>query len=106
MTSSSMTTPFHEAILTEVRLGLGRSPKSLSPWLYYDEAGSSLFEKITELPEYYITRTERAILKEAGMMAFLTSDDARFVNGVNLSVDGGLHASNGQPNFLLHGVQG
>jgi L-histidine Nalpha-methyltransferase len=62
--SSSMATPFHEAILTEARLGLGRSPKSLSPWLFYDEAGSSLFEKITELPEYYITRTERAILKE------------------------------------------
>ncbi len=40
------------------------------------------------------------------MMAFLASDDAGFVNGVNLSVDGGLHASNGQANFLLHGVQG
>jgi len=39
------------------------------------------------------------------MMAFLTSDDAGFVNGVNLSVDGGPHASNGQPNFLLQGVQ-
>ena len=36
----------------------------------------------------------------AGVIAFLASDDASFVNGVNLSVDGGLHASNGQPNFL------
>jgi meso-butanediol dehydrogenase/(S,S)-butanediol dehydrogenase/diacetyl reductase len=36
----------------------------------------------------------------AAVIAFLASDDARFVNGVNLSVDGGLHASNGQPNFL------
>lgn len=36
----------------------------------------------------------------AGVIAFLASDDARFVNGVILSVDGGLHASNGQPNFL------
>ena len=34
------------------------------------------------------------------MIAFLASDDARFVNGVILSIDGGLHASNGQPNFL------
>ena len=101
-----MTTPFHEAILTEARFGFRKSPKSLSPWLFYDEAGSSLFEKITELPEYYITRTERAILKEAGMMAFLTSDDARFVNGVNLSVGGGLLASNGQPKLLSHCVQG
>ncbi len=41
-----------------------------------------------------------------GVIAFLASDDARFVNGVNLSVDGGLHASNGQPNFLRHFGQG
>ena len=36
----------------------------------------------------------------AGVIAFLASDDARFVNGVILPVDGGLQASNGQPNFL------
>jgi meso-butanediol dehydrogenase/(S,S)-butanediol dehydrogenase/diacetyl reductase len=33
----------------------------------------------------------------ADVIAFLASDDARFVNGVNLPVDGGLSASNGQP---------
>jgi meso-butanediol dehydrogenase/(S,S)-butanediol dehydrogenase/diacetyl reductase len=36
----------------------------------------------------------------AGVIAFLASEDALFVNGVNLPIDGGLHASNGQPNFL------
>jgi meso-butanediol dehydrogenase/(S,S)-butanediol dehydrogenase/diacetyl reductase len=36
----------------------------------------------------------------AGVIAFLASDDAVFVNGVILPVDGGLGASNGQPNFL------
>jgi meso-butanediol dehydrogenase / (S,S)-butanediol dehydrogenase / diacetyl reductase len=36
----------------------------------------------------------------AGVITFLASEDALFVNGVNLPVDGGLHASNGQPNFL------
>jgi len=36
----------------------------------------------------------------AGVIAFLASQDAVFVNGVILPVDGGLHASNGQPNFL------
>jgi meso-butanediol dehydrogenase/(S,S)-butanediol dehydrogenase/diacetyl reductase len=36
----------------------------------------------------------------AGVIAFLASDDAVFVNGVILPVDGGLHASNGQPIFL------
>jgi L-histidine N-alpha-methyltransferase len=42
--------------------GLLASPKTLSPWLFYDERGSQLFEDITRLPEYYLTRTERAIL--------------------------------------------
>jgi L-histidine N-alpha-methyltransferase len=46
----------------EVRSGLTASPKTLSPWLFYDTRGSALFEQITELPEYYLTRTERAIL--------------------------------------------
>ena len=36
----------------------------------------------------------------AGVIAFLASQDARFINGVILPVDGGLQASNGQPNFL------
>lgn len=46
----------------EVYRGLTASPKTLSPWLFYDEAGSRLFEAITQLPEYYLTRTERGIL--------------------------------------------
>jgi meso-butanediol dehydrogenase / (S,S)-butanediol dehydrogenase / diacetyl reductase len=36
----------------------------------------------------------------AGVIAFLASEDALFINGVNLAIDGGLQASNGQPNFL------
>jgi dimethylhistidine N-methyltransferase len=43
--------------------GLGRAPRTLPPWLFYDAEGSRLFEAITELPEYYPTRTERAILE-------------------------------------------
>ena len=35
----------------------------MPPWLFYDEQGSQLFERITELPEYYPTRTERALLE-------------------------------------------
>jgi dimethylhistidine N-methyltransferase len=45
-----------------VREGLTARPKRLPPWLFYDDAGSSLFDQITELPEYYLTRTERSIL--------------------------------------------
>src|SRR3954464_12331472 len=49
-------------IAAEVYEGLMSKPKSLSPKLFYDAAGSELFERITELPEYYLTRTERSIL--------------------------------------------
>jgi L-histidine Nalpha-methyltransferase len=38
------------------------SPKWLPSWLFYDSAGSRLFDEITHTPEYYVTRTERAIL--------------------------------------------
>ncbi len=51
-----------EALTHEVRRGLIRRPRSLSPWMFYDAEGSRLFERITTLPEYYPTRTERAIL--------------------------------------------
>lgn len=47
-----------------VREGLMRKNKALPPWLFYDERGSLLFEQITRLPEYYLTRLERAILAE------------------------------------------
>jgi dimethylhistidine N-methyltransferase len=51
-----------EAVAAAVREGLTAHPKRLPPWLFYDAAGSRLFEQITELPEYYLTRTERGIL--------------------------------------------
>jgi L-histidine Nalpha-methyltransferase len=45
--------------------GLTATPKSLPPKWFYDAQGSALFEKITELPEYYPTRAERSILGAA-----------------------------------------
>jgi L-histidine N-alpha-methyltransferase len=50
------------AILADLRETLFRSPRELSPKYFYDERGSELFEEITRLPEYYLTRAERAIL--------------------------------------------
>jgi L-histidine N-alpha-methyltransferase len=50
------------AMAREVRLGLTAKPKELAPKYFYDERGSQLFERITELSEYYPTRAERAIL--------------------------------------------
>ncbi|UGT38886.1 L-histidine N(alpha)-methyltransferase [Nocardia yamanashiensis] len=51
------------ALRADVRQGLSASPKSLPPKWFYDARGSELFEQITELPEYYPTRTERALLE-------------------------------------------
>jgi L-histidine N-alpha-methyltransferase len=42
--------------------GLMTAPKSLPPIWFYDQRGSELFDEITRLPEYYLTRAERAIL--------------------------------------------
>ncbi|MBW3534079.1 MAG: L-histidine N(alpha)-methyltransferase [Gemmatimonadetes bacterium] len=50
-------------MLREVLAGLRASPRRLSPKWFYDTRGSELFEAITELPEYYPTRTERALLE-------------------------------------------
>lgn len=56
--------PPQPQILAEVKHGLAQTPKRLSPKFFYDKQGSLLFDKITRLPEYYLTRTEVAILSE------------------------------------------
>ena len=51
-----------EMLVWEVRRGLLKRPRCLPPWMFYDARGSRIFEQITQLPEYYPTRTERNIL--------------------------------------------
>lgn len=53
-----------ESFLEDVVEGLSQTPKRLKPMYFYDAEGSRLFEEICRLPEYYVTRTEFAILKE------------------------------------------
>src|SRR5271165_1915613 len=53
----------NSAVALAAHEGLTAAPKRLPSWLFYDQAGSELFEQITELPEYYLTRTERAIFE-------------------------------------------
>ncbi|MET7598192.1 L-histidine N(alpha)-methyltransferase [Streptomyces sp. NPDC004082] len=61
------------ALRADVLHGLTRTPKTLPPKWFYDAHGSELFEKITELPEYYPTRAEREILSaRAGEIAAAT----------------------------------
>jgi dimethylhistidine N-methyltransferase len=51
--------------VADVAAGLAATPKSIPPKHFYDAEGSRLFEAITELPEYYPTRTEIALLRSA-----------------------------------------
>jgi L-histidine Nalpha-methyltransferase len=79
-----MTTPLHverrlpdgyltDSLRADARAGLTATPKSLPPKWFYDANGSALFEKITDLPEYYPTRAEREILRaRAGQVAAST----------------------------------
>jgi dimethylhistidine N-methyltransferase len=53
-----------DPIAATARHGLSSPKRTLPPWLFYDEAGSQLFEQITQLPEYYLTRTERALFEQ------------------------------------------
>jgi L-histidine N-alpha-methyltransferase len=50
-------------MLADVREGFAKRQKELPPKYFYDERGSELFEKITRLPEYYLTRSERLLLE-------------------------------------------
>jgi dimethylhistidine N-methyltransferase len=62
--------PTTAAFLDDVVNGLSQSPKCLPCKYFYDERGSELFDRICELDEYYLTRTELAIMRRfAGEMA-------------------------------------
>ena len=54
--------PDPSRLAADVRAGLAKRPVEIPPKWFYDEKGSQLFDQITELPEYYPTRTETAIL--------------------------------------------
>jgi dimethylhistidine N-methyltransferase len=67
-----------EHVAKAVRKGLASWPKRLPPWLFFDDAGSQLFEAISELPEYYLTRTEREIFAQnAGAIIAQAADGVR-----------------------------
>lgn len=54
--------PPFSSLKEEVLIGLRQNQKQLHPKLFYDEKGSKLFNQITTLPEYYLTRSEKEIL--------------------------------------------
>ncbi len=69
-----------QRIIDEIIEGLKNSPKQLPSKYFYDEVGSKLFDEITELDEYYPTRTERKILQDnLEEMGKLLGDDVELI---------------------------
>ncbi len=72
--------PPSNELLEIAQRGLAMKPKRLPSWLFYDERGSALFEEICEQPEYYLTRSEIALMDEyAGSIADTLGSDVRLV---------------------------
>jgi len=76
----SRLTPGDLRMLREVQCGLARPDKQLPCKYFYDARGSELFERICELPEYYLTRTELGIVEaHAEAMAAAIGEGVRLV---------------------------
>lgn len=72
--------PDGQEMLDDVLAGLRRAPKRLPSKYFYDARGSTLFERICEQPEYYLTRTELAIMRQRiDEIAAMTGPDALLV---------------------------
>ena len=66
----------YRALRRDVSEGLQSTPKALPPKWFYDPLGSELFDRITRLPEYYLTRAESEILRDrAGEIASASGAD-------------------------------
>ena len=82
-----------ESMITAVSRGLSQTQKSLPCWLFYDTVGSELFEKICQLPEYHITRTEKQILQAKA---------AEIIQGFAVAVVKGLKKSDLDDTIGIH----
>jgi dimethylhistidine N-methyltransferase len=66
--------------MQDMQTALSQTPKSISPKYFYDQAGSALFDRICDLPEYYPTRTELSILQShAGDMSKCMGENADII---------------------------
>jgi L-histidine N-alpha-methyltransferase len=89
-----------KAMAEDVLRGLGERPRSLPPKYFYDAAGSRLFDEITRLPEYYLTRVEDGLLDTLAprLMRALTPDDVvELGSGFSLKTRRLLQARGGAP---------
>jgi L-histidine Nalpha-methyltransferase len=79
------------ALRADVLAGLSATPKTIPPKYFYDERGSALFDEITRLPEYYLTRAETSILRQrAAEIAALSGCESLVELGSGTSAKTGL----------------
>ena len=72
--------PDRDIFLSEALAGLSATPKTLPSKYFYNDRGSELFERICELPEYYVTRVETALLGDvAHSVAAIIGQDAAII---------------------------
>lgn len=79
LSSATELSPNHLINGSDVIAGLTQTPKSLPARYFYDDRGSQLFEQICELPEYYLTRTETAILQKCAIEIARITDSCELV---------------------------
>jgi dimethylhistidine N-methyltransferase len=96
-------------LAVDVRRGLIRTPRSLPPHIFYDAAGTRLFEEICELPEYYVTRSEREIFQRyaAEVATQMAPVDHVIELGAGSASKTGLllaHLASRQPSLTFHPV--
>ena len=110
MTVAATLPTLNDAVLSAALTGLNvKGQKTLPPWLFYDDLGSALFEQITTLPEYYLTRTERALFTAhaAEIVSALGSDITLAELGAGSAAKTGIllsAASAAQPNVLYQPI--
>lgn len=87
----------------DVRRGLTARPRSLPPKWFYDATGSALFDRICELPEYYLTRAERSLLERDAAAIVAASGAGELLEiGSGMARKTGLllRAMSGRPRYL------
>src|SRR5207237_9736268 len=87
---ASAVPPVTSDLLSDVIAGLSSDPRTLPCKYFYDERGAALFQKICELPEYYVTRTEIDILDRN--RAEIAAQIGPSIELIGLSTGGGSQA--------------
>jgi dimethylhistidine N-methyltransferase len=93
-----------EAFTTDVLMGLSSEPKTLSAKYFYDDAGSELFQKISQHQDYYLTKTEFSILEQYGAALAATINETE-IDIIELGAGDGHKSKLVIDSFLAQGTK-